>query len=194
MLKHPLVLLWAALGALAGAAAAGSALALDMQGLVDRAELVIEGRVVSRRVLADASGRPETEFVVAVDTTHLGSDETLRTFRFPGGTLPGSQGGTGLLVPGLPELTPGEEVLLFLTRESPNGWRMPVGLSQGKYRKVRDAQGRLRLEREHGELELYDAGTRALRHAAARDSADYQGVRAALERAIAVRRTREARR
>jgi hypothetical protein len=93
-------------------------------------------------------------------------------------------------VPGLPELAAGEEVLLFLTRESANGWRMPVGLSQGKYRKVRDAQGRLRLEREHGELELYDPRTRALRRAEP-DSADYRQVRAALERALAARRARE---
>ena len=193
MLKRsPLAFLGAMLALLAGIGVASTAIELDLQGLVDRSELVIEGRVLSRRVLAGAHGRPETEYVVAIDVPYLGGRDALQTFRFPGGTLPESEGGTALLVPGLPDLAPGEDVILFLTCPSPNGWRMPVGLSQGKYRKAADADGRLRVEREHGELDLYDPKTRTLRRAPPSEKADYQQVRAAIERAVAERRAREA--
>jgi len=97
------------------------------------------------------------------------------------------------VVPGLPDLAVGEEVVLFLTRESPNGWRMPVGLSQGKYRKVADAKGRVLAVREHGDLDLYDPDTRSLRRAAPRDGMDYQELRDQIESAVAARKAREAR-
>ena len=176
---------------LAAAAAAGTALELDLQGLVDRSELVIEGRVLSRRCFPDSHGRPETEYVVAVDVPYLGGPEALRTFRFPGGRLPGKDGGTALVVPGLPELEVGEEVILFLTREGAQGWRMPVGLSQGKYRKVEDADGQVHAVREHGQLDLYDPQTRTVRRAAPNDRTDHAELRRRIERAVALRKARE---
>ena len=184
------VLLFVLLACAAPVGLAGTVLHLDVQGLVDRAELVIEGRVVSRRCLAGADGRPETEYAVSVDVPHLGGPDGLRVFRFPGGVLPDT--GTGMVVPGLPDLAVGEEVVLFLTAESGNGWRLPVGLSQGKYRKVADRHGRLLAVRTHGTLELVDPATGAVRRAEPEERADYSRLRGEIERAVQARLEREA--
>ena len=168
---------------------AGTAIKLDTQGLVDRSEWVIEGRVLSARVIAGPSGRPETEYAVSVDVPYWGGPEGLRVFRFPGGVLPD---GTGLVVPGLPVLRVGEEVILFLTAESSAGWRMPVGLSQAKYRKLRDARGREVVVREHADLELLDTGSGQMEKAAASDLKGYAELRAEIEAAVRLRLGREA--
>jgi len=168
---------------------AGTAIKLDTQGLVDRSAWVIEGRVLSARVIAGPTGRPETEYCVSVDVPYWGGPEGLRVFRFPGGVLPD---GSGMVVPGLPVLRAGEEVILFLTGESSAGWRMPVGLSQAKYRRLRDARGQDVVVREHGDLKLLDAGTGQVEPAPAEDVKPYAELRAEIEAAVKLRLEREA--
>ena len=169
---------------------AGTAIKLDTQALVDRSEWVIEGRVLSARVSVGSNGRPETEYQVSVDVPYWGGAEALRVFRFPGGVLPD---GSGMVVPGLPVLRAGEDVILFLTAESRAGWRMPVGLSQAKYVKLRDARGRDVVVREHTDLKLLDTSTGQVQDAAARESKSYAELRAEIEAAVKQRLEREAR-
>ena len=112
---------------------AGTAVRLDIEGLVEHAELVLEGRVLSRRAVRTTRGRVATEVELDVLRTFLGEERARRTVRVPGGLLPD---GSGVLIPGMPTLLEGEDVLLFLTGPSATGARMPVGLAQGKLRVV----------------------------------------------------------
>jgi hypothetical protein len=128
---------------------AGTALRLDVPQLAERADLVLEGRVRSARGVLAPSGLVETEYLLEVERTLHGEHQPVRTLRVPGGVLPG---GDGLLLPGMPALLPGEDVLLFLSGPSAAGARMPVGLSQGKFRVETNLAGERRLTRRHGSL------------------------------------------
>jgi hypothetical protein len=57
----------------------------------------------------------------------------------------------------MPSIAEREDVLLFLTRESELGARMPVGLAQGKLSVATDKDGRKVLKREIAALELVPA-------------------------------------
>ena len=117
---------------------AGTALHLDTQGLVDASALVVEGRVLSAASSQGSDGVIDTEYVLEVGRTFLGAPAPVRSVRLPGGVL---EDGRGLLLPGLPHLAVGEDVILFLTDKGPGERRMPVGLSQGKLRVVPDPDG-----------------------------------------------------
>jgi hypothetical protein len=123
---------------------AGTAVRLDVSGLARNAELIVEGRVLSARSV-EADGLLQTEYLLEVARTFAGPDEPYRAFRLPGGLR---ADGSGLLIPGMPRIGAGEEVLLFLTGESRNGMRMPVGLAQGKFSLVTLPDGTKRLARE----------------------------------------------
>lgn len=133
---------------------AGSAVRLDLAGLVDGSEIGLEGRVLSTRVELDALGRPYTRATLAVTRDLIGDSRGPFDVLIPGGVLPT---GTGLLLPGMPALHPGEEVFLFLTEASATGVRVPVGLAQGKFRIERDANGGRTLVRDGAELLLLDS-------------------------------------
>jgi hypothetical protein len=138
---------------------AGTALRLDIEDLARRAALAIEGRVLATRAFRDERGLVRTEFTLSVHRTFTGEPFGTRTFALPGGVL---ADGSGTALSGMPAIDLGEDVLLFLSAESANGLRMPVGLAQGKFRLVRDAQGRAGLERAPADLLLLDRRTRAL--------------------------------
>ncbi len=124
---------------------AGTAVRLDLDELVDSAALVVEGRVVERRAVEGPGGRIETELRLAADRHFVGEEVAERVVRVPGGVLPD---GRGLVIPGMPSVATGEEVILFLTEEGATGARMPVGLAQGKLRVVTDLSGARVLVRE----------------------------------------------
>jgi hypothetical protein len=98
--------------------------------------------------------------------------------RLPGGVLPD---GRGLVLPGMPRLVQGEEVLLFLSREGKTGLRLPVGLAQGRLRIERAPDGTRRLVRETVGLELVDEHGQRLPPGAARELLDYAAVVAQVE-------------
>lgn len=173
--------------ALVPEAHAGTAVRLDIQGLVDRADLLIEGRVLGVRVVLDPSGRIDTEYTLTVERTLIGEAQGTRVVKLPGGVLPD---GRGMLIPGLPGLTQGENVILFLSQANASGMRMLVGLAQGKLRVLTDPSGRRRLVREQGELSLVDAHTGALTEADAAAELDYAATLAEIEVSIAKKRAR----
>jgi len=168
---------------------AGTALRLEIEGLVARAELAIEGRVLSARARLDARGRIETEYQLAVARVFWGNPGARLVFSLPGGELPD---GRGLWLPGMPVISPGEDVVLFLTGEDSLGCRMPVGLSQGKFRVVRDRRGARSLASESNGAELIGPGAAAPATQGGK-VIDYAATLARIEAAAAARRAREGR-
>lgn len=160
-------------------ASAGTALRLDVAGLVHASELVVEGRVLAAEP-REEEGLLVTEYLIEVERTHKGAHEATRAVRLPGGLR---ADGSGLLIPGLPSLATGEEVLLFLGPESRAGARLPTGLAQGKFTLERLRDGTKRLARDSRALELFDGegfsrGERT-RHAYAELLAAIESARAA---------------
>ena len=133
-------------------ATAGTALRLDVAELVHASELVLEGRVLAAAP-REVEGLLTTEYLLEVERTHKGEHQATRALRIPGGLR---ADGSGLLIPGLPTLHAGEEVLLFLGPESRAGARLPTGLAQGKFSVERLADGSKRLLRDSRALELFD--------------------------------------
>lgn len=167
---------------------AGTAVKLDVPGLVDRAELVFEGRVRAIECVRDARGRIETRYTLDVARTLFGEAAPTRIVRVPGGVLPD---GSGLVLPGLPRLARDEEALLFLTAESRAGLRVPVGLAQGRFRIEHTAEGARRLVRDVTDLALVDEQGHVVPHGAAVETFDYAATIERVQAAVAVRQARE---
>lgn len=170
-----------------GVVAAGTALRLDLSGLVEGADLVLEGRVIAQRGVLGPARRIDTEYTIAVDHTFLGEPLPVRVIRLPGGVLPD---GRGMILPGLPRLSIGGSMLLFLTAADAIGMRMPVGLAQGELPIVTGASGEKRIVREQADLSLLDAGTGAVTQADARAFLDYAATVAEIEARVAAKRAR----
>lgn len=117
---------------------AGTALRMGLEEVFERSDLVIEGRVRAGMSGRAANGVIYTDWEIDVTRTFWGEDRPTRIVRIPGGILPS---GDGMLIPGLPRLIEGEDVVLLLGAESSTGLRMPTGLSQGKYRIVVSTAG-----------------------------------------------------
>ncbi|WP_163999544.1 matrixin family metalloprotease [Pyxidicoccus caerfyrddinensis] len=116
---------------------ASTLMSLDVPSLTRGSDLVVRGRVVraSSRWLP-GTGRIVTDVELAVDETLMGAvaRDALSIVQ-PGGTV----GGVRQQVSGAAGLWPGEEVVLFLVRGL-DGLQV-VGLSQGRFRVVRAADG-----------------------------------------------------
>ena len=108
---------------------AGTALQMNITEVVLQADLILEAHVLSMRSFEN-EGMIETEYLLQVEHTFLGEDESTRIVRLPGGVL---ADGSGMILAGMPRLSEGEDTLLFLSSEGASGIRMPVGLAQGKY-------------------------------------------------------------
>lgn len=119
-------------------ARAGTAIRLDLEGAFRASELVVEGRVLGARAAETPDGMIVTDWDLRVDRTFWGEPAETRTIRLPGGVLPS---GKGMVIPGMPSLAVGEDVVLMLEREGPAGVRVPTGLAQGKYRVVTSTAG-----------------------------------------------------
>jgi hypothetical protein len=115
---------------------------MDFVSLWRRAAVVFHGRCLERREVRDGEPVPYTEYVFEVIEASKGlrdpSGRVLEkvTFRHAG-TRTGKLRPDGLeeapLRLGLPEYEPGQEAVLFLTRESRVGLCAPVGLDQGRF-------------------------------------------------------------
>lgn len=158
---------------------ASTAVEMDLGEVVDHSGLVLEGRVVDGRSAETPEGAIYTDWQIAVDRTWWGEDEPTRTVRLPGGVL---ANGKAMMIPGMPSLRPGEDVVLMLTEPSEDGMRMPTGLAQGKYRIIADAAGGKHAVRTGEHLTLA-TGTGAFAGAARLAVLDYADLVAQLEAA-----------
>lgn len=167
---------------------AGTAVALEVQGLVDGSELIVEGRVLSATGVRLENGVVATDYEVRVERDFLGGNEETVAVRIPGGILPD---GSGMLLPGVPALAPGERAIVFLTEEDPRGLRMPVGLGQGRLRVLDGPGGAHWLERDASRLALVGPDGELL-HPDERSLLDYAGTVAEIQAAVAIKRARAA--
>mgnify|MGYP001550026334 CR=1 FL=1 len=168
---------------------AGTALRMELEDAVEPAALVFEGRVLEARPVAGANGDVFTDYDLRVDRTFLGEPAGAHTIRLPGGMLPS---GRGTLVPGMPSLSIGQDVVLLLTEASEHGGaRMTVGLTQGRYRIVRDPGGARFAVRDDAVAALVDA-TGQPASSGAHAVQEYAEFRARLEAAANATRARRA--
>ena len=166
--------------------AAGTAVRMDLGELVDRAGLLFEGHVVSATPV-DIDGDVFTDYQLIVDRTWWGDDLGSRTVRLPGGALPT---GRVTLVPGMPSLVPGDDVVLALTEADDLSRRVVVGLSQGRWRIVGDGHGgKLALRGGEGGA-IVDAPSALPVPVDRLDVMDYADLVSRLEAATAARRAR----
>jgi hypothetical protein len=117
---------------------ASTVIEMDLGEVVDNSGLVFEGRVVHGQSAESPEGAIYTDWQIAVDRTWWGDDQPTRTVRLPGGAL---ANGRAMMIPGMPSLMLGEDVVLLLTEAAEDGMRVPTGRAQCKYRIVADAQG-----------------------------------------------------
>lgn len=123
---------------LRGSSEAGTALRMTLEEAFQRSELVVEGTVVDSTCGSDDQGLIYTDWTIEVDRSFWGQTAEVETIRMPGGVL---ASGKGMVVPGMPRLTLGEDVVLLMGEASAQGVRMPTGLSQGKYRIITSTDG-----------------------------------------------------
>ena len=166
---------------------AGTAVRLDIAGLVTEADIAFEGRVRSATVVRTPAGRIETEYDLDVERSFLGEPVAEQHVRLPGGVLPD---GYGLILPGMPTLREGEDVILFLSEAGATGVRVPVGLSQGKFRVLTSWNGKRSLSRQHGSLTTIDPETGATRDASGAEVFDYADVIAEIHAAVATKESK----
>ncbi|MEX1025141.1 MAG: hypothetical protein WD226_08700, partial [Planctomycetota bacterium] len=117
---------------------AGTAVRMSLEELAAEAELILEGRVLTKLV-ERRDGRIVTDVLLACDRTHAGEPRSFRWLTLPGGVL---ASGEGLLLAGVPSLDVGGEVVVFLSAANDAGMRLPVGLAQGQWSVARTADGR----------------------------------------------------
>jgi hypothetical protein len=135
--------------ALAPAVSRGSAvLALSVEDLAARADLVASGVVLRRTAALEADGLIYTRVELRPERCYLGACRGgTVAVQIPGGEV----GELGMHVEGAPQVRPGERVLLFAARR--DGRLTLVGLGLGLFR----LQGRL-ARRDLGGLALVDGG------------------------------------
>jgi hypothetical protein len=157
---------------------AGTAPHLELEDVVRHARIAFVGTVQSALARQAADGLIETEYSLAVEQRFVGDGGPSQTVVLPGGVL---ADGRGLVLPGVPQLAVGEEVVLFLSeRDARSGRHMPVGLEQGRYRLVLGTDG---VRRAIGAGPSYALDVSGAPHDAA-VSQSYQSLRARIEAAL----------
>ena len=165
---------------------AGTAIRLEVSELAYNASLIVEGRVLSAQTV-EIEGLVATEYLIEVGETLAGTDLAYRAVCVPGGVR---EDGSGMLLAGMPMVLPGDTSLFFLTEESSNGLRMPVGLAQGKFDIVLLADGNKRLARDASDVTLINPQTGMVQNSGGRAVYDYAQVRTEIEAGLARKRNR----
>ncbi len=163
---------------------AGTAVRLEVSDLAFNSALIVEGNILTSRTI-EIDGVVATEYLLEVNRTFEGSDQTYRTICLPGGVR---EDGSGMLLAGMPMVFEGDTSLFFLTSESTNGLRMPIGLAQGKFDITRMSDGSKRLSRDASDVTLINPWTGSPQNPVGRAVYDYAEVVADIERGLAKKR------
>lgn len=113
-----------------GDAVATTVRSASLGEIVGAADRIVIATVASVTEGADEHGIPSTYVTLEVSEHLKGSAADRFTIKQIGGTA-------SIRIAGMPTYRPGEEVVLFLHKDSSAGFTSPVGLSQGRYRIVR---------------------------------------------------------
>jgi hypothetical protein len=127
----------AALLMLACAAHATRMSPLSIEQLTAKAQLVLHGRVVSKTVQRDATGRIHTKIQLQITDTWKGQPKANPFTIVQAGGVLGEEVAT---VDGQEEFLIGEEVVVFLVVNE-RGEGVVIGIVQGKFKVARDASG-----------------------------------------------------
>jgi hypothetical protein len=182
-----LVLALGGLGLAEGDLTAGTALRMDLEQLVEGSDLVLEVRVLSQTPLLGSDGLVYTDFELEVQRTFWGEDLPSRRVRLPGGAL---STGRATLIPGMGTLRVGEEALLMLSPEGPQGARVFCGLSQGCYRILTPLTGSRVASREASAEALLDETTGTLVPGMQSEVLEYADLIARCTAAVSAKRAR----
>lgn len=125
---------------------------LSLDDLIERAELIVEGRVARRNYRSVPRGgviKLETHIELEIHAihhggAHLGESQDRLRFKLPGG----KSGDREQIYLGVPELSPREEILAFFTMEE--GAPQLLGWVQGLYRISRERDGSASARRDLG--------------------------------------------
>jgi hypothetical protein len=130
-----------------------------LDDLVEKSGRIVVGKCISRESRwNDRNTLILTTARFAVSEQLKGSSDGFVNVVTVGGTLDGIT----QTVSGMPAFEPEEEVLLFLEASKNGDWQ-PLGLSQGKFRIIRNRQtGEEELVHSLSGLELYDPASRSL--------------------------------
>lgn len=134
-------------------------LRVDVDDLARRAPVVVRGKVA--KVQSHWSGdhmRILTDVDITVDEALKGTPEQTVRITQPGGTV----GDIGQKIAGLASFKEGEQVVVFLERQSSPGYRV-AGMAQGKFKltPASDGKGTLAVPESTGDAELLDSKTHA---------------------------------
>jgi len=162
---------------------------LELDDLVDRADVAVHAEVLSKRSFRNEHGWVVTEVELRVAETLWGETRERRKITLPGGVLPD---GSGTVIPGMPAIEVGERALLFLSPVGSKGFSVPLGLSQGKFAERVDAEGRVQFERVHGKLQHVDPASGQLATLEPRELFAKDALLGELRRLASARRDREA--
>lgn len=130
------------------------ALALSLEDMVNQSDVIAIGKALdTRSVWIDRS--LVTFVTVAVDESLKGQPGETLTVVVPGGVDANRKIPIAMTYPGAPKLTPGENVLLFLTSDSEVGGGYNVtGFAQGKFSIVEDENGEPMVSRDLTKMSL----------------------------------------
>jgi hypothetical protein len=124
------------------------AIDLTIEQMVDQSDLIAIGNCrEARSVWVDRN--LVTLATVAVGETLKGDPTSQITVVLPGGADANRRIPVAMTYPGAPRITPGEDVVLFLTHDDEIGGSYSVaGFSQGKFSIFKDEQGREMVSRD----------------------------------------------
>jgi hypothetical protein len=129
-------------------------LRFSLDELVERADLVVHG------TCSDVQGRETPDGVVTDVTIRVSralKGDAAETLRFT--TYGGATETRGTFIAGSPQFEKGEELVVFLDRPTRVGYRLAIGMSQGKYTVHEDAAGRKVATRNLAGLRFVDPRT-----------------------------------
>jgi len=124
------------------------AVALSVQDMVNQSDLIAIGNCVeTKSVWIDRS--LVTLATVSVTESLKGNESSSITVALPGGVDVNRKIPIAMTYPGAPQMTPGENVFLFLTSsdEVPGGYTVS-GFSQGKFSIITDENGEQMVSRD----------------------------------------------
>ena len=126
---------------------------LNLEEMTRKAGDIVVGRCVSvEKDSSRAAGPPVVKVTIRVDQKLKGNADKLLTFRMLAAPDPAS---SDLGTPGVPHFQRGEDVMLFLYPASRSGLTSPVGLGQGKFKRVKDKSGTEMMINEFGNRSLF---------------------------------------
>jgi hypothetical protein len=121
-------------------ASASTFISMDLDQLIAESEMVVVARVVKTSYgWSERGGLIVGRNILAVQETLKGQAPAKLAVR----TFGGEVGGFRVEAHGMPQLTKGEKVILFLARDEHTGTLQIVGYQQGHYREVELDSGQL---------------------------------------------------